>query len=318
MMYRFLLIASWLAALSCSPTEPQTGTRTHWLQSCDSDTDCGSEDASCICNICTRPCDSDETCDGGSCSSLVSAIGLCGSSLEERICLPYELVEDCAEPLGSQNPLGEAATVDCDQADALLCESFDSPMNPNYQIEKSDTSLAAQSCLVGQGSGALSFVGNADEGFGHVQMSLAESVESGPLHLRFRAYVPSQQELPGLARIFAFRTVPEYTSEQVGLHLGASRQLRLSTGAGHENSEDDAFPLDNWFCVEAELDVDVLGSAKISIDGKRALVAKDVPTLPASGPINIGVLYGSVFNPDPSFEMAIDDVVVARSTIGCD
>lgn len=41
-----------------------TGSETHWLQSCDSDAECGIY--SCLCGVCSRSCDDGEECDGAS------------------------------------------------------------------------------------------------------------------------------------------------------------------------------------------------------------------------------------------------------------
>lgn len=41
-----------------------TGSETHWLQSCDSDADCGVY--SCLCGVCSRSCDDNDECDGAS------------------------------------------------------------------------------------------------------------------------------------------------------------------------------------------------------------------------------------------------------------
>jgi hypothetical protein len=59
------------------PTGPQTGSETHWLESCDVDADCGEENA-CVCGVCTVPCGSAEACAVAGEASLCALAGAPG------------------------------------------------------------------------------------------------------------------------------------------------------------------------------------------------------------------------------------------------
>ena len=72
-----------VAILGCSPSDPQTGSQTNWLRSCETDVDCGSQ--SCHCGVCTHPCAEDSSCSTLAGSSCVVAtdpgvVALCGGS----------------------------------------------------------------------------------------------------------------------------------------------------------------------------------------------------------------------------------------------
>lgn len=56
-----LLASSLVAAASCGQTETAGGdSNTHWLESCDSEDDCGG--LRCLCGVCTEPCAGDGDC----------------------------------------------------------------------------------------------------------------------------------------------------------------------------------------------------------------------------------------------------------------
>lgn len=315
-LQRLLTYSAFLLSLTFAcQSEPSAGTRTHWLEECDTDADC-SMDSSCICEVCTRPCASDEECEGGTCSSLATTTGICGSAEEGRICLPDDAVRECAEPLAHDFNLGGASG--CEPLDALACEDFEGALSESYQVGFDGAELELQGCLAAGGQGALSFSGSADAGFAHLQMNFTEEVGQGPLYLRLRAYVPSNQVLPALGRIAAFRAVQEYTEEQVSFHVAPERKIRVSAQGVHEDSEADAFPLDEWFCLQAEVEVGAPGSTSILIDGTEVLAVPELNTLPTAGPLSNLVLFGSVFEPSPEFEMVLDDVVVSMAPVGCD
>lgn len=67
-----------------------TGTETNWLQSCDSDAQCGN--LSCECGVCTRRCSDDDGCNlpEAACSPRGSASvrTLCQGDVESGLCLP--------------------------------------------------------------------------------------------------------------------------------------------------------------------------------------------------------------------------------------
>ena len=77
--YSFLVAGYVL--VSCSPSEPQTGSQTNWIRSCEVSAECGV--LSCICGACTRPCDDDDGCsdlEGASCVPATDpgAVAACG------------------------------------------------------------------------------------------------------------------------------------------------------------------------------------------------------------------------------------------------
>ena len=104
-----------LAFVGCNqnpvePTGPQTGSETHWLESCDTDADCGEENA-CVCGVCTVPCGSAEACAAAGEASLCAlagapeAVALCGA-------LPAGAAGICARSCEGGCPEGQACEAD--------------------------------------------------------------------------------------------------------------------------------------------------------------------------------------------------------------
>jgi glucuronoarabinoxylan endo-1,4-beta-xylanase len=93
-------------ALSCSPSEPQTGSQTNWMRACEVSAECGV--LSCICNACTRPCDDDSGCsdlEGASCipASEAGAIAACGGQ-------EYPSAGLCMQRCDDEESCGDSAT----------------------------------------------------------------------------------------------------------------------------------------------------------------------------------------------------------------
>lgn len=87
------LAALGLAALSVLPacgsrtSGGNTGSETHWLQSCDTDAECGAY--SCLCGVCSRSCSDGVDCEGGSTPGRCSDEGelSCPSQTPAQICV---------------------------------------------------------------------------------------------------------------------------------------------------------------------------------------------------------------------------------------
>jgi O-glycosyl hydrolase len=97
-LLRFLcapVVVAGLLSSGCEPNSvPQTtDSQTNWLKSCNQDTDCGAY--SCVCNVCTLPCGSDDACADAPGSVCVGAdepgaVAVCGGSAAPGtgMCLP--------------------------------------------------------------------------------------------------------------------------------------------------------------------------------------------------------------------------------------
>jgi O-glycosyl hydrolase len=103
--FRFLIAsaASAFSTAACEPdTVPQTtDSQTNWLKSCSVDSDCGAY--SCVCNVCTLPCGSDDACADAPGSVCVEAgdpgaVAVCGGSAAPSfgLCLPLCGATSCA------------------------------------------------------------------------------------------------------------------------------------------------------------------------------------------------------------------------------
>ena len=68
-----------IAAASCGKTTDGTDSNTHWMDSCDGDTDCGN--LSCLCGVCTKKCTGESSCDELGSDATCSPLTGCGASL---------------------------------------------------------------------------------------------------------------------------------------------------------------------------------------------------------------------------------------------
>jgi glucuronoarabinoxylan endo-1,4-beta-xylanase len=91
------------AALACEPGAPKTDSQTNWLRSCQIDAQCD-DDLACFCGICTRPCETGETCSGLDDTECVPSddsgtVAVCGGepSTSAGLCLPRCEDGECAE-----------------------------------------------------------------------------------------------------------------------------------------------------------------------------------------------------------------------------
>ncbi|MEL6177823.1 MAG: hypothetical protein AAFS10_02670 [Myxococcota bacterium] len=73
----------------------QTDSETHWLSSCTADSDCGPSQAgqlSCVCNVCTQPCDTPNACEAlapeASCSPIETIFAQCSQPAATSVCVP--------------------------------------------------------------------------------------------------------------------------------------------------------------------------------------------------------------------------------------
>lgn len=95
-----------LLALGCKSDDgaaPEVGSNSNWLTACDAPVDCSAENIpECACGVCTRPCTSDQDCEGiedARCALEASAAAqsACGASNGTGICLPRCEPGSCGE-----------------------------------------------------------------------------------------------------------------------------------------------------------------------------------------------------------------------------
>lgn len=98
------LASLFLLSAGCEPNGvPQTtDSQTNWLKTCSADAECGSY--SCVCNVCTLPCSTDDACRSAPGSVCVpaddpGAVAVCGGSAApgSGMCLPRCDATSCAD-----------------------------------------------------------------------------------------------------------------------------------------------------------------------------------------------------------------------------
>jgi hypothetical protein len=313
-------LALLLGLAGCSSKPQSSGTNTNWLRACASTPECGGE-STCRCGICTDECTDDADCRSGICGSALESNGQCARAGSPRICLPEPAqASSCTElAVPAVAELSAAVTPACDVPGALLCESFDAPLPPEYATWYSGAVAASiEDCRVHRGAGALRY--QADT-FGYVQtrMRLPAPVSSGPLYARFYAYIPSSVTIPDYLAMFELWCEDSSSEGKISVEAIPDDVLELYLTPNDSAYAASAGSLvrDQWMCIELALEVaSGGGSASLSVDGTVIIEQADVVTLPAS-PISVAVIEALPSEDGAGVDLTIDDLVVADQPIGC-
>jgi len=132
----FIVVCS-IAALGCAKTQTEGGTdgATHFLIECERDAQCG--ELSCLCGVCSRPCEGDTTCsslnDAAECGA--SAMS-CGAA--EQSCTIECSDDDACDTLGAAarceagRCVRPAPPVSSDAGGSGECRAMDARSNGNF------------------------------------------------------------------------------------------------------------------------------------------------------------------------------------------
>jgi hypothetical protein len=256
------------------------------------------------------------------CGSGLASSDRCGGAESPRLCLPLDGdAGACTEvSIPAIDDLSAATTATCDIPEALLCETFDTQLPAEYSTWYSGPMTASiQDCLVHRGGGALRCRSDA---FGYVQarMRLPAPVSSGPLHVRFFAYVPSTLVIPDYLAMFELWHDDRGAEEKISVEAisnGALEVYLTPNDTAHATPEG-AVLRDEWMCIELFLDVaSAGGSMSLSLNGTRVIEQSGVGTLPAS-PWSVAVVECLPSDDVSSVELTIDDLVIGTQPIGCE
>jgi hypothetical protein len=323
-----LLVFGTFAALAnpgCGQAQG-SGTKTNWLRSCNTTSECG-DSASCVCGLCTTPCEAATGCDGGVCGSEIATGAQCEghAAVTTRLCLPEPATTPtaCIElPLTISDKLGEAPPLTCDIPGALICESFDAPLPSTTSTwVENDAEGALQECVVSSGSGAL-VERVVDDGRIQTRFRLPTPIASGALHVRFYFRVSSASVLPEQVTLFEFWDQETDPANQTSLVLTAAGDLAAYVSPGNHAlraTPPVALPQDTWVCIEL---ADQLGtgdgSLTVAVDGNTVLSGTNLTTMHPN-PLIVAVLQSQ---PTPGStgdqaELFFDDLVVGTEPIGC-
>lgn len=301
-----------------------SGTKTNWLGSCETSIECAGE-GTCLCGVCTLSCASDAECETGRCGSSLTTAAQCSEEAEServptRLCV--EESRACAElVLQEDTDLSAALPAACDNAGALVCESFEGPLPEEYSTWTGDGIAMLTECDVHGGTGALRYL-SADQTT-QTRIRLPQEVSAGPLHARFFVKLAGASVITN--QLIIFELWDETEVDHVGrvtLAINADGLFAISAGAQDATyvSNGDPMPLDQWACIELALEVsDAAGSLKLQIDGGAVIDQSNIDTRPLT---SFGVVLvqslPSGDTPEVRVDFTVDDLVVATQPIGCD
>ncbi len=323
----FLVFGALVALLGPACGQAQgSGTKTNWLESCDTTAECG-ESGSCVCGLCTATCEAQAECNGGVCGSEIATAAQCAGSSAPvpRVCLPKpaDAPVACAEaPLTINDQLGAAPPLTCDVPGALLCESFDAPLPSTTSTwVENDAEGALQECVVSGSSGALVERAVNDSRI-QTRFRLPTPIASGAIHARFYFRIDGSSVLPDQTTLFELWDEETNPANQTSLVLTRAGDLAAYVSPGNHAlraTPPVALPKDTWVCVEF---ADQLGtgdgSLAVSVDGATVLSGTNLTTMHPT-PLIVAVLQnqpalGSTGN---SVELFFDELVVGTEPIGC-
>ncbi len=323
-------LASW-ASVGCSGDGPRvSGTKTDWLRPCDEEADCESElSLSCLCGVCSKRCGGDTECAEGVCGSEIATNATCGNdapsvSPGERICVPEASASCQVATLPRDALLGNAETVTCDDAGALLCESFDNLLPESHSTwGDGETTAGLVECESQAGAGALRLRA-IDGGYTQTRMRLSAPVSGGELHARFYLRVESGSTLPSQLIVFELWDQDEGdVTDRTTIYINDEESLEVYLGPSNVTVRPEVpapVPRDNWLCLELGLNLDdATGSVYLSVDGSSILERAGVDTLP-SDPIGVAVVEGVPMEGSQNTEATfyVDELVVGTQPIGCE
>jgi len=321
-----LSVALILETAGCSPSPQNSGTKTNWLQDCDTTADCG-EEGSCLCGLCTRPCDEGDSCAGGRCASFLASAAQCQQAGEApgkdaRLCLPA-LASDtgCSVfAVDTDFDLGAAVQPVCGVAGALICESFDQPLptQSSTWIE-GGMSVSLQDCLVNRGTGALHYTGSGDS-FSQTRFRLPEPVTSGSLHARLLVRVPAEVTLPEQLQLFELWNGDDGSVERAALFVSPAGLPSIYVGASNvtlDAAPQYVLPRDAWVCLEVAFSLaDADGIATLDMNGERVAERAAIDTL-STGGFSVAVVETLLKAATHDVDVYIDDLIVSTEPIGC-
>lgn len=314
------LLAALLPACGDSTQPQSSGTNTSWLHLCDSADDCSGA-AECLCGLCTVECDATSECPAGVCGSALATNLECGTTTSARLCLPAHAdAGACVESLiPTDSELDSGASATCDVPGAILCESFDAPLPASYSTwYESEPYATLQDCWVARGAGAVRYQ-SAQGDYSQTRMRLPTPVASGPLYVRFYAYLPSSLVIPAYLGLFELWTEDVNLGDKLGVDVVANDVLQINIVPADVllRSAESALRRDEWMCIELALEIaEGDGSVAVTIDGETVIESSSGTTA-LEDPYRVAVIEGLPSDDATFVDLALDDLVIATEPIGC-
>jgi hypothetical protein len=216
--------------------------------------------------------------------------------------------------------LQDACAPDCSAryADALYFEDFEATDHavPEVAVATNGALLEVTHEESKNGEHSLHAVQGGYQSEAEVRAALPSPTTSGQLYARAWVRVP-EGAVTGTFKVLALNggMAPGL---DFNLLPGGVLDIYSQITTGFWRSGRDAYPTNEWFCLEVAVDVsDTFGSVSLSVGGARAFSAP-TDTLPEGGVAQAvyGFAFGSV--EQTGGEVFIDDVVVDDKPIGCE
>jgi hypothetical protein len=310
-----LAISSVVLALPLACSSETANKNTNWLVKCSSSAECG--EASCICEMCTKPCSAADSCaaNAGVCSDSFAATTQCSGQASAGMCMATCSQEsDCD---ASRTCVAGACVARGDgrcaaHTNALACSGFEAAAEASWTPSlRPGGALEIAAAPRFAGIGALLARTAGANGRSRLSHEFTR-VDSGQLFLRAWMYAAPGTVLNDVHTIVIGDV---NTGDYGSKFLYSNGMLHVaSSGSAVDGSVQPA--LGEWHCLRMELDIGAVGSIRAFVDDVKFVDAAGVDTLPAAGVHNIAVGIDFAGQAEPA-EVVTDELVLDTNPVGC-
>ncbi len=226
------------------------------------------------------------------------------------------------QPDAGSTPIDAASARDetaCDDdlAGTLVCDGFEDSALAPWFLNLIDGTLEPSNSTVFRGTAALRAQMNAISGTASAERFLDPPLDSGNFHVRAYYYIPSGDF--DYLQLFKFL---EDDGAFLGINVavGGDAVALLQTLEEEPAVASQAFPLDEWFCLQLNVTVDAsAGSAELLVNGTQLLNLTGIATLPPTAGYSIfGVGVEFTTPAQPITNVFVDEVVLDTSPVACE
>jgi hypothetical protein len=206
---------------------------------------------------------------------------------------------------------------------ALFCHDFDDSLAvapPSKVVTSANASMTQDPTVVKQGTHAARL--NAGDApapnvrQAHYQITLPQPVGSGGLWARLHVRLGPQFTIPAWLVPLEFI----YRDDRIKVYFQDSAVHYEMQPSNYRIYSSNNLPRDRWFCIELGGTVGENGQFGWWLDGVlQGQTPVNTRTTPTTGPAWDGVQFGLITDATstPGLTMHVDDMVVARTRIGC-
>lgn len=215
-------------------------------------------------------------------------------------------------------PVLDETSCDDFHAGAILCDGFEgSPDFARWTEVRGAAAITAD--LAYRGARSLYAHSTASGVYAYLYSDALPSVTSGEIYARAYLYVPSASALPALTLLHVEEDANPWDDAEVRIQEDTFGLETRAVGVTSRRAGP-VVPREAWTCVELRVLVsDVGGEVELFVDGASVGVIPEVDTRPASpyGTFYVGITVRDTGTAG-TIDLYLDEIVLARTRVGCD